>query len=41
MRPVILLMLSLMMAAPAAGEPSYGIAMHGDPALPVDFTHFP
>ena len=41
MRAVILLMLGLMMAAPAAGEPSYGIAMHGDPALPADFTHFP
>ena len=41
MRAVILLMLGLMMAAPAAGEPSYGIAMHGNPALPADFTHVP
>ena len=25
----------------AAAEPSYAIAMHGDPALPANFTHFP
>jgi peptide/nickel transport system substrate-binding protein len=25
----------------AAAEPSYAIAMHGDPALPENFTHFP
>jgi peptide/nickel transport system substrate-binding protein len=25
----------------AAAGPSYAIAMHGDPALPEDFTHFP
>ena len=23
------------------GEPAHGIAMHGDPALPADFTHLP
>ncbi len=25
----------------AAAQPLYGIAMHGDPALPADFKHFP
>ncbi|MDE1991387.1 MAG: ABC transporter substrate-binding protein [Rhizobiaceae bacterium] len=25
----------------ALGQPLYGIAMHGDPALPADFKHFP
>ena len=25
----------------AAAEPSYAIAMHGAPALPENFTHFP
>jgi peptide/nickel transport system substrate-binding protein len=25
----------------AAAEPRHAIAMHGDPALPADFTHFP
>jgi peptide/nickel transport system substrate-binding protein len=25
----------------AAAEPVHGIAMHGDPALPADFTHLP
>ncbi|MDQ2633935.1 MAG: extracellular solute-binding protein [Pseudomonadota bacterium] len=25
----------------AAAEPSHAIAMHGDPALPADFTHLP
>ena len=25
----------------AIAEPSHGIAMHGDPALPADFTHLP
>jgi peptide/nickel transport system substrate-binding protein len=24
-----------------AGEPAHGIAMHGEPALPPDFTHLP
>lgn len=27
--------------ARAFAEPTYAIAMHGDPALPGDFTHFP
>ncbi|KXF77415.1 bicyclomycin resistance protein [Paramesorhizobium deserti] len=25
----------------AQAEPTYGIAMHGEPALPADFSHFP
>ncbi len=25
----------------AAAQPLFGIAMHGDPALPADYTHFP
>jgi peptide/nickel transport system substrate-binding protein len=25
----------------AAAQPSYAIAMHGEPALPENFTHFP
>ena len=28
-------------AAPASAEPMHGIAMHGEPALPPDYTHFP
>jgi peptide/nickel transport system substrate-binding protein len=28
-------------AAAAVAEPRHAIAMHGDPALPADFTHFP
>ena len=28
-------------AAPAAAEPTHGLAMHGAPALPADFDHFP
>ncbi len=28
-------------ANPALAAPSYAIAMHGDPALPADYTHFP
>jgi peptide/nickel transport system substrate-binding protein len=29
------------MVAPAAAEPTHGIAMIGDPALPADFSHLP
>lgn len=39
-----ILALALILAlplAPAAAEPSHGIAMHGEPALPADFAHFP
>ncbi|MBO6639046.1 MAG: ABC transporter substrate-binding protein [Roseitalea sp.] len=33
---------ALAMVATATGaEPMHGIAMHGDPALPADYTHFP
>jgi peptide/nickel transport system substrate-binding protein len=28
-------------AHPVLAAPSYAIAMHGDPALPADYTHFP
>ena len=28
-------------AATATAEPKHGIAMHGEPALPADYTHFP
>ena len=28
-------------AAAVAAEPRHGIAMHGEPALPVDFAHLP
>jgi peptide/nickel transport system substrate-binding protein len=28
-------------ATPASAEPAHGIAMHGAPALPADFQHFP
>ncbi|GLK80722.1 extracellular solute-binding protein [Methylopila turkensis] len=28
-------------AAPDAGEPRHGLAMHGEPALPPDFDHLP
>jgi len=28
-------------ALPAKAEPVHGLAMHGDPALPADFAHFP
>src|SRR6201986_2274172 len=26
---------------PASAQPSYAIAMHGEPALPADFSHMP
>jgi peptide/nickel transport system substrate-binding protein len=31
----------MIVAAPLAAEPRHGIAMHGEPALPRDFTHLP
>lgn len=34
-------MAALLSAASALAEPSHAIAMHGDPALPADFAHFP
>ncbi|MBX3577825.1 MAG: ABC transporter substrate-binding protein [Rhizobiaceae bacterium] len=30
-----------LIAAPASAEPKHGIAMHGEPLLPADFTHLP
>jgi len=36
-----LLAVSTLFAAPALAEPSHGIAMYGDPALPADFTSLP
>ena len=27
--------------APANAEPRHAIAMHGEPAMPAGFTHFP
>ena len=37
----ILMALTAGLPAPAAAEPSHAIAMHGEPALPPDFDHFP
>ncbi len=33
--------LCLAIASPAIAEPSHGVAMYGEPALPADFTHLP
>jgi peptide/nickel transport system substrate-binding protein len=35
------LLTALLAAAPAFGAPSHGMAMHGAPALPADFTYLP
>ena len=40
-RIACILILALTAASPAAAEPSHGIAMRGEPALPADFTHLP
>lgn len=32
---------ALFAAMPASAEPSYALAMHGEPALPANFDHFP
>lgn len=37
----IALCLLLGFCLPATAEPRHGIAMHGEPALPADFTHLP
>ena len=39
----LLLAFALLMLAvrPAMAQPAHGIAMHGNPALPPDYTHFP
>jgi peptide/nickel transport system substrate-binding protein len=36
-----LLMATSLMSAPVSAEPLHGIAMHGQPDLPSDYTHFP
>jgi peptide/nickel transport system substrate-binding protein len=45
MRPMRLLAAlaaaALLFTGPAGAEPSHAIAMHGEPALPADFAHFP
>lgn len=41
MRRTPALILALLLAGPATAEPVHGIAMHGRPALPADYTHFP
>jgi peptide/nickel transport system substrate-binding protein len=38
---LIALCLAVGFSLPAVSEPRHGIAMHGDPALPPDFTHLP
>ena len=39
--PALAAALSLALSWPAQAEPSHGIAMHGEPALPADFEHLP
>lgn len=34
-------LVALLSLAPAFAEPRHAIAMHGEPALPADFAHFP
>ncbi|WP_244597649.1 extracellular solute-binding protein [Roseitalea porphyridii] len=42
LRHIILAAVAVSFAAlPAPAEPMHGIAMHGEPALPPDYTHFP
>jgi len=42
LRPLSLALAALLALASAAGaQPSHGISMHGQPALPADFHHFP
>lgn len=41
MRRLLLSLLVLPLWMPAQAEPLHGIAMHGEPALPADFAHFP
>lgn len=40
MRFLPILLLAAGLSAPAAADPLYAIAMHGEPALPSDYTHF-
>ncbi|MCL6708858.1 extracellular solute-binding protein [Pseudomonas sp. R2.Fl] len=41
MRRLLATTLLLAFCGTAAAEPLHGIAMHGQPALPADYTHFP
>ncbi|SMH47975.1 extracellular solute-binding protein [Mesorhizobium australicum] len=42
LRPLSLALAALLALAPAAdAQPSHGLSMHGQPALPADFDHFP
>jgi len=43
MRSLVLSLLGALLIGtlPAAAEPKHAIAMHGEPALPADFQHFP
>jgi peptide/nickel transport system substrate-binding protein len=41
MRRLLPLLFLIALAAPALAEPRHGIAMHGHPALPADYQHFP
>ena len=40
MRRLLFTLLLLPFASVAAAEPMHGIAMHGEPALSADYTHF-
>ncbi|AJY48282.1 extracellular solute-binding protein [Martelella endophytica] len=40
MRFLLTLFAAAALAGAASAEPLYGIAMHGDPALPPDYSHF-
>ncbi|MCM2474747.1 ABC transporter substrate-binding protein [Rhizobium sp. CG5] len=41
MRRLLLSLVILCLGLPVQAEPVHGIAMHGEPALPAGFTHFP
>ena len=40
MHRLLPLLLATLLAGPVLAEPRHGIAMHGDPALPEDYSHF-
>ncbi|MCF6368538.1 extracellular solute-binding protein [Rhizobium halophilum] len=41
MRRLLPLLLMAALSSPALAEPHHGIAMHGEPALPAGYAHFP
>lgn len=41
MRRLVYTLICLSFATSVTAEPRHGIAMHGEPALPADFKHFP